>query len=104
MAVCCVNYSGLGTVIAAFIGVAVVVAYAFTLTYAPYITVDSLDLQFTEREYHKRVRGQIEEHGFQHMCMTHLLSLDPAAKTYDVNRARQNLVLVTECAEAQNNE
>lgn len=64
----------------------------------PYITVDTLNLTFTEREYHQRVRRQIEQYGFNTMCVEHLLTLDPAAKTYDVNHARQNLVLVTECA------
>ena len=66
----------------------------------PYIAVESLGLEFTEREYHRRVRQQIEDYGFRVVCVEHLLTLSPAAKTYNVNHARQNLVLVTECDRA----
>ena len=66
----------------------------------PYITVDYFDLEFSEREYHLRVRDQIVEDGYQDVCVTHLNSLTWNAKITDVNRARQNLVYVTECDKA----
>lgn len=65
----------------------------------PYITIESLDLTFTEREYHQRVQRQIEEQGWEAVCVMHLLSLAPTARTYDVYNARMNLVLVEECAD-----
>lgn len=67
----------------------------------PYITVESLDLTFTEREYHQRVQRQIREQGWDMICVVHLRSLDSMAKTYTVDNARMNLVIVEECENAR---
>ncbi len=72
----------------------------------PYIVVEYLGLEFSEVEYHERVRGQIERDGWGFICVQHLLSRTSGSEARSVNSARQNLVYVEECAlaEASNND
>ncbi len=68
---------------------------------APYITVEVLELEFTEREYRDRVQGQIERDGWGFICVQHLLSRTSGSEARSVNSARQNLVYAEECAQAE---
>ncbi len=73
-------------------------------TPAPYITVEALapqQTEFTEAEYRARVRGQIERDGVVAICYQHLRTLALDAKSYTVDHARQNLLYVEECAQAE---
>lgn len=63
-----------------------------------FIVVDSLGLRFTEREYHDRVRRQIDESGHEFICFNHLRTLDLAVLYDDANALRIFTVLVEECA------
>lgn len=63
-----------------------------------YIVITSLDMHFTEREYHDRVLGQIEEGGFRSVCILHLLTLSAAAVETSDNNRRIYSVLLQECA------
>ncbi len=65
-----------------------------------YIVIESLDLTFTEEAYYERVRDQIEQDGWETVCVLHLGTLAREAQYLSVNSARQNLVYVTECATA----
>ncbi len=66
----------------------------------PYIVVEYLGQEFTEAEYHERVRQKIAEDGYGAICVFHLGTLAREARYLSVNSARQNLVYVTECARA----